>query len=92
MDTSLLNTLNIVALGVSAVCIVAIVRAGWLLLRLPADASIEKQKSIRRYLVVGVVIALISSATGLMNTRINAQEISELESRHGLEGDSGIKR
>ena len=82
MDTGLLNTLNVVALGVSAVCIVAVFWAGWLLLRLPADATIEKQKSIRRYLVIGVVIALISSATGLMNTRINAQEAYGLETRH----------
>lgn len=82
MDTGLLNTLNFVALGVSAICIVAIFWAGWLLLRLPADATIERQKSIRRYLVIGVVVALISSATGLVNTRINAQEISGLETRH----------
>ena len=82
MDTNLLNTLNFVALGVSAVCIVAVFRAGWLLLRLPADATIEKQKSIRRNLVIGVVIALVSSATGLVNTRINAPENSPLEAQH----------
>ena len=82
MDTGLLNTLNLVALGVSAVCIVVVFRAGWLLLRLPADATIEKQKSIRRNLVIGVVIALVSSATGLMNTRANAQGLAGYEARH----------
>ena len=84
MDTDLLNTLiKLVTLGVSGVCIVAVFWAGWLLVRLPADATIERQRSIKRYLVIGVVIALISSATGLMNTRISAREdIAGLRASH----------
>ena len=82
MDTGLLNTLNILALGVSGVCIVAVGWAGWLLMRLPADATVEKQKSIKKFLVAGVVIALISSTMGLVNTRTKAQESLRFEGRH----------
>lgn len=74
MGTGLLYTLvKIVTLGVSGVCLFAIFWSGWLLLRLPADATTEKHKSVRLFMVVCVIIAVISSATGLMNTRFNAE-------------------
>lgn len=77
-----MSLINLVTLGVSGVCIFAIFWAGWLLLRLPADATVEKQKSIRLHLVVYTAIAVVSSATGLMNTKINAEDIIKLEARH----------
>jgi formate hydrogenlyase subunit 3/multisubunit Na+/H+ antiporter MnhD subunit len=81
MDTGLLETLvKLASLGASGVCIFAIFWVGWLILQLPSDASTERHKSLRFFIVACVIIAVISGVTGLVNAKFNVDEITELSS------------
>jgi formate hydrogenlyase subunit 3/multisubunit Na+/H+ antiporter MnhD subunit len=87
MGPDLLNTLvKLASLGASGVCIFAIFWIGWLILRLPSDAATERYRTLRHFMVVTVVIALISGAAGLMNMRFNTEDMAALEEKnHELE-------
>ena len=87
MDAGLLDTLvKLASLGASGVCIFAIFWIGWLILRLPADVSLEKHKTLRIFMIVVVLMALISGATGLANAKFNADEIAGLKQENGTLG------
>jgi hypothetical protein len=79
MDAGLLDTLvKLASLGASGVCIFAIFWIGWLILRLPAKVNLEKHKTLRMFMIVVVLIALISGVSGLVNAKFNADEIAAL--------------
>ena len=80
MDPGLLDTLiKLAALGTSGVCIFAIFWIGWLILHLPDDAPPEKHKTLRMFMIVTVIIAVISGVSGFFNARYNADQIAELQ-------------
>jgi hypothetical protein len=80
MDAGLLDTLvKLASLGASGVCIFAIFWIGWLVLHLPAGKDPERHKTLRWFMFVAVVIAVISGASGFANAKFNADEISQLE-------------
>lgn len=89
MDAGLLDTLvKLASLGASGVCIFALFWIGWLIWRLPADATPERYKTLRMFMIIAVFIALISGATGLVNAKFNAEEIHHLrEQNQALKSD-----
>ena len=83
MDAGLLDTLvKLASLGASGVCIFAIFWIGWLILRLPAEATPERHQTLRMFMIFVVIIALISGVTGLVNAKFTADEISDLKIRN----------
>lgn len=83
MDAGLLDTLvKLASLGASGVCIFAIFWIGWLILRLPAEATPERHQTLRMFMIIAVIIALISGVTGLVNAKFTAAEISDLKEKN----------
>ena len=73
MDAGLLDTLvKLAALGTSGVCIFAIFWIGWLILHLPEGATPERHKTLRMFMIITVIIAVISGAVGFVNAKFNA--------------------
>lgn len=89
MEPGILDTLvKLAALGTSGVSIFAIFWIGWLILNIPKDASPERHKTLRMFMVITVIIALISGATGFANAKFNADEIGTLtEEKKDLQSD-----
>ncbi len=80
MDTGLLETLvKLAALGAAGVCIFAIFWIGWLILHLPEGATPERHKTLRAFMVTTVFIAIISAAAGFLNSKFNADKITNAE-------------
>lgn len=81
-DNGLLETLvKLASLGTSGICIFAIFWIGWLISRPVTSLDKERQRTLRFFMVVCVVISLVSAGTGLWSGRIDAQEIASLQER-----------
>ncbi len=78
--SELLDTLvKLASLGTSGICIFAIFWIGWLILYPPPTPDKERHKTLRFFMIICVVIAVISAATGITNAKFNASKISDLE-------------
>ncbi len=79
MDTQvLLDTLvRLASLGASGVCIFSIFWAGWLTMRLPAQADPERHKTLRFFMVICVLIASVSAGSGFLNVKFKAETIED---------------
>ena len=85
MTGELLDTLvRLASLGASGISIFAIFWIGWLILRLPKDATRERHKTLRFFMVITVLIALIAGGTGFVNAKFNRDKIDELTTTMGL--------
>lgn len=79
MDSALLDTLvKLASLGASGVCIFSIFWVGWLLLRLPPDASPDRHKTLRFFMGLCGFVAVISAASGVANAMFNANTIADV--------------
>ncbi len=79
LDTLLDTLVRLASLGASGVCIFAIFWIGWLIMRLPIDASVEKHKTLRYYMGACILIAIISGGTGAANAIFNAEKVEVLK-------------
>lgn len=80
LSNALLDTLvKLASLGTSGICIFAIFWIGWLILNPPSTPDKERHKTLRFFMIICAVIAVISAVTGITNAKFNADKISELE-------------
>jgi formate hydrogenlyase subunit 3/multisubunit Na+/H+ antiporter MnhD subunit len=80
MDAGLLDSLvKLASIGASGICIFAIFWIGWLILQLPPNADPERHKTLRMFMVICVVIAVISAGTGILSAMFNRDMIVRLE-------------
>ena len=80
MPEELLDTLvKLASLGASGVCIFAIFWLGWLIWRLPSDATREQHVTLRMFMIIAVIIAVISGGTGLVNAKFKSDELLQLK-------------
>lgn len=83
-EIGLLETLvNLASLGTSGICIFAIFWIGWLLRKSTATQDVERQRSLRFFMVVCILISLISAGAGLWGGHIDAQEFASLKEWKG---------
>jgi hypothetical protein len=81
--TEFLDSLvKIASLGASGICIFAIFWIGWLIWRPPAKPDPGRHKTLRLFMLVSIIIALISAATGVWNAMFNREVISRLEAKN----------
>jgi hypothetical protein len=78
----ILDTLvKLASLGTSGVCIFAIFWSGWLISRPETSKDVDKQKTLRLFMLFCVVILLISAATGFWSGHIDKNQIAELNKK-----------
>ncbi|MFC1805708.1 hypothetical protein ACFL09_01850 [Planctomycetota bacterium] len=79
-ETALLDTLvKLASAGTSGVCILAIFWTGICLQRLPSDAPIERHRSLRYFMAMGVLIAFVSAAAACVSSYFNYRYIVQLK-------------
>jgi len=79
-ETGVLETLvKLASLGTSGICIFVIFWAGWLLFKSSDHENEEVQKTLRFYLVVCVVVAVISAAAAFWGSPSLHKKIRMLE-------------
>jgi hypothetical protein len=78
-DTVLETLVKLASLGTSGICIFAIFWIGWLLSRPATSQDAERQRTLRFFMIVCVVISLVSAGTGFWGKRIDAQEFVSLK-------------
>lgn len=82
MSDSLLDTLvKLAGLGAGGICIFAIFWVGWLISKLPPDANKNQHQTLRLFMGMTIVIAIIAFASGLANAWFNAKEVAKMESQ-----------
>ena len=80
MPDGILDTLvKLASLGASGVCVLAIFWVGWLISKVPPDANANTHKTMRMYMGMTIMIAVIAFASGIANAWFNAQEIAKVE-------------
>jgi hypothetical protein len=78
---------KLASLGVSGVSIFVIFWIGWLLLHPPANPDPDRHKTLRFFMVVCVIVAVILAATGLADVKFNTEAMSNLESKNNEQAD-----
>ena len=64
----LLDTLvKLASLGASGVCVLAIFWVGWLISKLDSTASVQQHRTVRLFMGMTIVIAVIAFASGIAN-------------------------
>ena len=80
MDVSIPETLvKLASLGTAGICIFVIFWTGWMIMRTPADASAQRYRILRQFMVVAVVVALISGVAGYLNAGREDAEFAALQ-------------
>jgi hypothetical protein len=64
--------------GAFGVCVFAILWVGWVLKDTPEDAK-NKLAALRRFMVLCGFIALIAGIAGIMSSRHNADQVTEVQ-------------
>lgn len=78
----MLETLvKLASLGTSGICIFAIFWIGWLIWKSEASKDVEKQRTLRFFMVVCFLISLVSAATGWWSGRMNEKKIAFLRNQ-----------
>ena len=81
----LLDTLvKLASLGASGVCVLAIFWVGWLISKLGPTASVQQHRTVRLFMGMTIVIAVIAFASGIANAWFNARVISEVKNESKL--------
>jgi hypothetical protein len=76
----LLDTLvKLASLGAGGVCVLAIFWVGWLVSRMQPNASAQQHRTVRLFMGMTIVIAIIAFASGLANAWFNASVIAKVE-------------
>jgi len=70
---------KLASLGASGVCVLAIFWVGHLIANVPRTASREQHKTLRLYMGMTIVIAVIAFASGLANAWFNSNAIQKVE-------------
>jgi len=78
---------KLASLGTSGICIFAIFWIGWLIWHPPANPDPERHRTLRFFMAVCVIIALISLVTGLKSAEFNADAIRTLETKNRKQTD-----
>ncbi len=79
-DIGVLDTLvKLASLGTSGVCIFAIFWIGWLLLKSDPAKNIERQRTLRFYMIACVAIAVIQVAAAFVTGRTDARQLDALK-------------
>jgi hypothetical protein len=73
---------KLASLGASGVCVLAIFWVGWLISKLPKNANPEHHKTMRLYMGMTVVIAVIAFASGLANAWFNSEKIATIQQKN----------
>lgn len=78
MSSELLDTaVKLAALGTSGVCVAALVWAGMLMARLPAEAERNKHSALRNYMLLCFGVAIVSGVSGAFSP--TAEKTRELQ-------------
>jgi hypothetical protein len=81
----LLDTLvKLASLGASGVCVLAIFWVGWLISKLGPTASVQQHRTVRLFMGMTIVIAVIAFASGMANAWFNARVISNVKNESKL--------
>lgn len=79
MELNILDAaVKLAALGASGVCVFAILWTGWLMKSLPAGADSTTHRTIRNFMLMCAIMALITGATGIANAKFNKDVIQAL--------------
>lgn len=70
---------KLAGLGAGGICIFAIFWVGWLISKLPSDASARQHRTLRLFMAMTIGIAVIAFASGIANAWFNAQAIARVE-------------
>jgi hypothetical protein len=82
VDTELLNTLvKLAALGASGISIFAIFWIGWLLYRRADSGNLEEHKTLRYFMGMCLIVAIIAATAGIANAILDTSRMSELEAK-----------
>jgi hypothetical protein len=80
IDTGLLSTLvKLASIGASGISIFAIFWIGWLLHQRADSDNPEAHKTLRYFMGMCLIIAIIAAASGITNIILDVKRISELE-------------
>jgi formate hydrogenlyase subunit 3/multisubunit Na+/H+ antiporter MnhD subunit len=76
MPSALLDTaVKLAAAGMSGVCIFMALWSGYMISRLSDNASREKYRTVRQFMWICVVLALIAGSSGVANAYFNRDKI-----------------
>lgn len=71
---------KLAASGAFGICIFAILWTGWLM-KGTKEEAINTHRSLRNFMIMCVIIAIIAAITGVINSFHNARQIEELSSQ-----------
>jgi biopolymer transport protein ExbB/TolQ len=72
---------RLASFGATGIAILIVFWVGFVLIKLPKDASVEQHKSLRLYMGLCLCITLLSFICGLLNARHNADETKKASER-----------